>query len=643
MDRENNAQKSVASDGYLETRKTYKLLGSTAQPVVISHEGSVLRDWKGAYVGEQQSQVEESLHITLPAIRSGFLVAGDSLPGVDVLFFRSLAFSFLLLLPSQAAQGPAPSSPSTTQKKDECSIAGVVVKLAGSEPLTKARVHLQSMEDRTRAISTVTNAGGRFELRGIDPGRYRLSVSRVGFVTKEYGQKKSEDPGAVLTLRPGQEIKDLLFRLIPSGVIAGRILDEDGEVLPSVNVTAAKEVYSDGKRTLAMGATVETNDLGEYRLFGLSPGRYFVSAVYPRWSRFAGGEDSGGSESDQQGYAKMYYPGTADAGKAIFIDLKGGEEVPSIEILLRKVLAYRIRGRVYNQINHKPGTGTNVLLMPKTNRREWDSVQPANVEKQDGSFDISEVLPGSYVLTALWFDEGKIYSTRMPVEVGNADVDGLAVMIGPGMTITGQIIWDGKPALEKDELTVRPRPVDLNLGSQSSTRVTPGNFFTLKDIGEGTYDAEVAGESKDCYIKDVQYGASSALEGGFTVVRGAPAALEITISSHGARVQGAVTDADGLPAVGVWVVLVPDAKYRTQYRLYKTQTTDQYGHFDLRGIPPGEYKLFSWEEVELGAWEDPEFLKPFEEKGGTIALQQGDQKMLNLPTIRTKSQVEGKP
>jgi len=410
-----------------------------------------------------------------------------------------------------------------------------------------------------------------------------------------------------------------------------------------VNVTAAREVYSEGKRALSMGATVETNDLGEYRLFGLSPGRYFVSAVYSRWSRFSGNEDSGGSEADQQGYAKMYYPGTADAGKAISIELKGGEEVPSIEILLRKVLAYRIRGRVYNQITHKPGTGTNVLLMPKTNRREWDSVQPANVEKQDGSFDIPEVLPGSYVLTAFWFDEGKIYSTRMPVEVGNADVEGLAVTIGPGININGQIVWDGKPALEKDELAVRAKPVDLNFGSQGSTRVSQGNSFTLKDIGEGTYHAEVAGESKDCYIKDVQYGTSNVLEDGFTVTRGAPATLEITVSSRGARVQGAVSDGGGLPAVGVWVVLVPEEKNRAQHRLFKTQTTDQYGHFDLRGISPGEYKLFSWEEVEMEAWEDSEFLKLFEEKGGKVALKEGDQKMVNLVTIRTKSPAESKP
>jgi hypothetical protein len=98
-----------------------------------------------------------------------------------------------------------------------------------------------------------------------------------------------------------------------------------------------------------------------------------------------------------------------------------------------------------------------------------------------------------------------------------------------------------------------------------------------------------------------------------------------------------------LPAAGVWVVLVPDVAHRSQYRLYKTQTTDQYGHFDLRGIPPGEYKLFSWEEVESGAWEDPDSLQPFEQKGEKVALQEGDQKAVNLVTIRTRSPAEAKP
>lgn len=553
--------------------------------------------------------------------------------------------SLVLLLHLLGSFALAQASKTTpTPKEDQCHITGMVVKLAGSEPLRKTRVSLQSVDDRTRTIAVVTDVGGRFELKGLDPGRYRLRASRLGYVTYEYGQRKPDDPGAVLTLRAGQEMKDILFRLIPSAVIAGRILDEDGEPLPGVSVSAPREVYAKGKRSLSTKATVETNDLGEYRLFGLAPGRYFVSAVFPHWNRFGSADNAEDPTADPQGYAKMYYPGTPEAARASSFSIKAGEEIPSVEILMRQVLVYRIRGRVYNQITHKPGIGTNIILTAKNQNHEWDAgYQQASVQKQDASFEIPEVMPGSYALTAFWFDEGKIYSTTSSIDVGNADVEGIAVTIAPGMNINGQILWEGKPSLEKDELTVMPMPVDLSIVFQGRARVNQGNFFTLKDIGDGIYNAVVEGQSKDCYIKDVRYAGSSALEDGFTVVRGAAASLEIVISSHGATVQGNVSDADGLPAAGVWAVLVPSAPHRSQNRLYKAQTTDQYGHFILKGIAPGDYQLLSWDEVEDGAWEDADFLKPFEEKGEKVTVEESDSKSVNITTVKTASTEQQKP
>jgi protocatechuate 3,4-dioxygenase beta subunit len=551
-----------------------------------------------------------------------------------------LAFWSLLLGSSGLAQA---LKTTPTPKQEQCRIAGMVVKLAGSEPLRKTRVSLQSMDDRTRTVVVVTDTDGRFELKGIDPGRYRLKASRQGYVSYEYGQRKPDDPGAVLTLRPGQEMKDLQFRLIPSAVIAGRILDEDGEPMVGVSVSASREVYAKGKKSLSSKATAETNDLGEYRLFGLAPGRYFVSAVYPHWNRFGG--DSQDPVASSQGYAKIYYPGTPDPARADSFAVKAGEEIPSVEMLMQQVLVYRIRGRVYNQITHKPGIGTNIILRVKTQNQDndWEAdYQQVSVQKQDGSFEISEVAPGSYALLGFWFDEGKLYSTTMPIDVGNADVEGIAVTIAPGVNINGQIVWEGKPSLEKDELTVIPVPLDISL-SFHRARVTPGNAFTLTDMGEGTYRVEVQGQSKDCYIKDVRYAGSSVLEDGFTVSRAVAASLEITISAHGATVQGNVSDADGLPTAGVWAVLVPSAPLRSQSRLYKAQTTDQYGHFILKGIAPGDYQLFSWDEVEDGAWEDADFLKPFEEKGERVTVEQGDSKAVNLVTIKTAGTEQQKP
>ena len=538
--------------------------------------------------------------------------------------------------PAQSPKGAAAAP--AARAEDQCTVSGTVVKLAGSEPLRKARVRLESMDDPTRSVSVATDASGRFEFRKIEPGGYKLSVRRVGFVAQEYGQRKPGGPGAVLSLRPRKEMKDLVFYMVPSAVIAGKVLDEDGEPMQSVFVSAMQETYSDGKRNLSIFGNVVTNDLGEYRLYGLTPGKYYISAVFPQWGRYGGNDESSDNPEQSQGYAKMFYPGTADRAKATPISVKAGEEIPSTDILMRPVPVFHVRGHAYNQITHKSGTVASIMLKPKASGRDWDfGDRQTDVQKKDGSFDIAEVLPGSYILIAFWFDEGKGYSTRMPLEVGSANVEGVSVTLGPGVTINGQIVWDGRASLEAEELTVALEPSDHVNFLDSDTRVTQNNGFAVKDVGEGTYFVNVNGQSKDCYIKDVRYGESSALDEGFTVTRGNAAALQIVMSPRGARVQGSVADSDSLPAAGVWVVLIPDTSRRGISRLYKSQTTDQYGHFDMRGITPGEYKLFSWTEAQEGSWEDAEFLKPFEEKGETIFVQEGDQKNIKLTAISTKT------
>ena len=553
-----------------------------------------------------------------------------------MLILRVLVLPLALLL-GLSAYAQKNSKP---PKEESCSVSGLVMKMADSAPLRKAHLSLTSVEDQTRSVGAVTNADGHFVFKGIEPGSYRLSVTRVGFVTDEYGRRKPDAPGAILTLHAGQELKDLQFRLIPAGVVAGKIYDDDGEPLPGVQVGALRQAYSEGKRTHVTAGSVSTNDLGEYRLYGLSPGRYFVSCIYPRWDR--GSEDEP-NEAQNEGYAKLYYPGTADGTKAGPITIKAGEEVSSIDILMRKVLVHQVRGNVYNQITHKPGVGVMVILLPKSSSREWDYAAPTTVQKADGSFVMREVLPGSYTLTSFWFEDSIGYVNRQAVDVGNADVEGIAMTITPGSNISGRILWEGRPALEKDELTVSPQPVDVPFGVRGQSRVSGDNSFTLKGLGEGTYRAEVTGMSKDCYIKDMHYGESSVLKEEFTVTRGEAGALEILVSCRGARVQGTVMDADGLPLAGVSVVLVPELSQRDNYQKYKTQSTDQYGHFDLHGIAPGDYKLFSWVEVEPDAWQDAEFLKQFEEKGQSITLQDGDHSTVKVTAIETKATESSKP
>ena len=214
----------------------------------------------------------------------------------------------------------------------------------------------------------------------------------------------------------------------------------------------------------------------------------------------------------------MYYQGTPDAAKAELIVLKPGEEASFDRNPYAPGASSPNTWSPYNQITHKPGQGIGLVLIPKTDSQQWEFAAQGIAQKADGSFEIREVLQGSYVLAAYWFDEGKLYITRQPVEVGDGDVEGIAMAIAPGVVIGGRIVWDGKPSLEKDELTRGPRVCRyVSRLTFGPSRVDTSNVFSLKNMSEGPYRVEVIGQSKDCYIKEVRYGESSALQDGFVV------------------------------------------------------------------------------------------------------------------------------
>ena len=478
------------------------------------------------------------------------------------------AWLALVFVTSAWAQAPS-RNPPTKPPAEECSVSGMVVKLAGSEPLKTATVQLQNLEDRLQSHSTVTDVGGRFQLKGINAGRYQLSVSRNGFVTQAYGQRKPGDPGAILTLRPGQNLNDLLFRLIPSAVIAGRVINEEGDPLPWVQVSALREVYSHGKKGLDSETTVPTNDLGEYRLFDLRPGRYFIRADYKPNERVIGrGEIERTGSADQRGYVPMYYPGSPDPARAVALTVKAGEEIPSVEIPVRRVPAFVVRGRIYNLVSRRSAISYSVTLAPRESS-QWVSLPQRDVlaDAPDGSFVIPDVLPGPYTLMAFWAEEGRRYQAVQNIDVGNADLEGASLVIAPGSTLSGHITWEGKPALDADALIIFLREADGSYGYSYRARTSTTGLFTLSDVFDGRYRLAIGGQSKDSYLKAVRYGATEALENAFAVFRGTNAPLEVIVSSRGARIQGTVSDTENLPVAGVWVVLIPDEPHRDQFRL----------------------------------------------------------------------------
>ena len=570
----------------------------------------------------------------------------------------ALALSLVASAVSAAAQAnpPAQSAPASTTnaaaanaKPQDCTILGMVVAMAGSAPLKNALVTLHSVDDRSRAEVTIrSEADGHFQFRGIIPGQYRLRVARNNYVTQEYGQRTISGPGATLTLVGGQEMKDLLFRMIPSATIAGRVEDEDGEPISWAHVTAFRSSYSNGKRRLTSAGINSTNDLGEYRLFGLPPGRYFIAATYHPGAAHGGFDedfDYNGAETLKENYVLTYYPGTYDSTKAQSITVKAGEEIPSMDFMMRPTAVYRVRGRVVNTIpDSKRVEHPLVFITARGGAIENNSMTfgSSNEVKKDGTFDLPGVAPGAYTIEAVINDADQEHAVTQSLDVGEADVDGLQLVISKGFSVSGHVRWDGTPGHIEDNLYLIGRLDGQSAMAGGYARVDRDGSFTWNRLSDSAMRINVEGLNNNGYVKAADYGGVDVLEQGFTPRAGSNATLEFTLSAQGAQVEGTATDENGLPVVGVWVVLVPDAKHRDRHDLYRTERTDQHGVFKIKQVAPGDYALYSWDEVEDGAWEDPDFIRAFEEKkqGEKVMVQERDDKSFNITVIKT-SAVEG--
>jgi hypothetical protein len=560
---------------------------------------------------------------------------------IDEVTMRVAAVCGLLLLaPVLSVCQTVTLPPSTASSKDSATVGGQVFRLDTGEPLKKAQISLQSHSGDAFSAFRLTDEQGHFLVENVPPGHYDLQVSRNGFVDAEYGQKKIGAPGAILTLSAGQHISDLVFKLARAASISGHVFDEDGEPIAHAEVIAYRAAHQSGREERTSDQPISTNDLGEFRIFDLPPGRYFVAVNY----RIGSTEER---ERFNPGYLPTYYPNTTDAAKAAAITVNPGDEIRSIDFMMRPGHLATVSGRVINTVLGASPTGSgSVNLYPRSAglsgaAQDLYSLFPF----KDGHFSIANVPPGSYYLQADWFDRDtkEHHRARRALDVGSADIDGIALTITRGTDIPGRIIWEGSPSADPLDLFVLLRPIEEGeLGSPPPAVKSDGSFV-FKSVPEGSYRPIVTtrGPGANFFLKAARYGTASLSDSGFAVPSGADISLELTLSSRAAQLYGVVLNSDSLPASGAKVVLIPDPTRREVKERYKFATTDQNGKFSIQGITPGEYKLFCWDFVAVsewsdGDWFDPTWLKPFEPKGETIHLEESDNKSVSLTLIDSK-------
>jgi protocatechuate 3,4-dioxygenase beta subunit len=539
-----------------------------------------------------------------------------------------------------AAQASLTQTPS--KESENCTVQGQVVLEPGGQPLKKATIQMFSEDHEDKSYTTLTDSEGHFKIEDVKPGRYNVRIERNGFL--EAGKHRGRFYSQPLTLKRGQEVKDLVFRMQPAAVITGKIVDAEGDPALEASVEVLHQRSGSSRGNSQFYGQARTNDLGEYRIPGLPPGRYLVlaQAQWPSPATASTGNESTSSSKTETVYAPTYYPGTMYKTQAAAIELHAGDQVPA-NISLVASHSFRIRGTVSGlpiALGSEIGIQANSETDSDTSR-----YGPEGMIAKDGTFEIRDVLPGSYTLSLTVSGDGRFpqeIRTAQTVEVTNTDVDRLRVVPAPSGQVHGQFRMDSGQKVDWSQTAV---DLDSDEDSDSAGRsyhswshsdeVKGDGSFELKNVPAGSYHlvAESRAQAlRDYFVKSVNLGSKNVAATGFTT-GGANYSLDIVLSAKGATLEGAVLDGKDQPVVDAEVVAIPNAARHKRRDLYKQDSTDQRGHFTLRGLNPGQYTVVAFEDLEDYDYRDPDFIKSYEGRGQSVEIKEGERKSVLLKVV----------
>jgi 5-hydroxyisourate hydrolase-like protein (transthyretin family) len=591
-------------------------------------------------------------------------------------------------------------------------IDGVVTVAGTSDPIAGAAVEIRKTDcGKTGGESMTATSGpdGKFSFKQVRAGNWCIGAAKSGgaFSPVEYQQRGYKSRGLAIPIADNQQVQDIKLMMPRTGSISGRVFDSDGQPMGHARVQAMEAFYESGQRRLYTLNAVQTNDLGEFSIFWLPPGEYFVSAVPEDPQRqnvtfSVSPPGIGGHRSDamppvisrknlpdgtfsEEVYAPVYFGGGPDPQRAQKITVAPGSS-NSVELSFAgaRTGSFHVRGRAINGTTGQPAESAQIRLYPQ--RWTATAVVPfARVDK-NGNFDIAGVAPGSYALYAssstrdpnatnpttiqgLSPDQlqqllnqgvnlgGTIpIGARIPVEMGNQNIEGISVNLLAGGILNGEFIFEGNLASTltpqqkssfRVNLSRQPDIPGATLGGASTGAIAPNatdNSFRMPSIFPGDFRVMVSplinafswapptlpDPLTNMYVKSARYGNQDALSGGLHLDTHNPdQRLQITLATGGA-LQGVVLSTRNEPMSNVKVALIPNSGNPDREDLYRNAVTDASGRFKIQGIAGGDYRVFAWEDVADGAWEDPEVLRDADARGKTVHINEGEQSSVEV-------------
>jgi protocatechuate 3,4-dioxygenase beta subunit len=527
-------------------------------------------------------------------------------------------------------------------RKGNATIAGRITGPDG-RPVSQATVQAVPLDDGPPA-SARSDGQGRYEITGLAAGSFRVRVSRQGYPPVQYGQSRALQSGRAISMRAGQRTGNIDVTLTRGGVVTGRIVDAAGEPVEGVQMQAWEARVCSGRTVVSASASNNrdrlSDDRGEFRLYGLLPAMYFVTAVEHATPN--------GSRRDDGAPIPVYFPGRTNVAEATTIQVSGFDDLGLADLIFDPISGTRVSGLATDSAG-RPLAGSAMLTTSL--RSGAPLTQPKVVSiRPDGSFEFAAVAPGDYVVQALGPPargrSGREFGVQF-VTVTGIDAPRITVTTSAGSEVSGRIRLEGDSrGVTPNEFGVTLSASDLDLSpmlGEATPRWRVNDDWTFSFLSViGVFRVVPTRVPDGWWLKSVPIDGTNAAEEG--VAFGTPEAsrtdVELVFSRTAAGVSGRVVDRRKRQIADYSVVVFPtDAdRWYDGSRYMKLARSDQDGRFAIGGLPPGDYWVAAVDVIDgssaCGDWLNRDVLNALTTIARRVRLAPGQEALLELDLTR---------
>ncbi len=499
-----------------------------------------------------------------------------------------------------------------------CTLKGVVLNAVTGAPIRNALVDSFSGS----SASVLTDSDGAFHFDNLPAGSASLTANKPGFL-----------PVAPLfapppSFRVAPDAPDVVLKLVPSAVIRGRITDDRGLPIENLQVKLFRRPLAPSTTAPEQAGSVQTNDLGNFRIPDLPPGAYYL-LIDPLNTSFHFID-----KGVPTGFPRVYYPGVPDISAAMPIKVSAGREAVA-DLILTALPYVRVSGKITGS---PPGVSVQAALFSPSNAENPVALE---VDPQTGAFHSPWIVSGSYMLNAVATrGESKngfasTLEAHQPVSV-LSEVTGLTIALQPGVHVPVHISGiPGDESVAQIAVTAKSTlgdhadqasPADENSAAQATAEMW------FESLSPGTYHLEISASFDQSYfIESARFGSTDLLASDFVVDSSASTrSIDIVFAKGGAAISGTVNLKDS--ARGAIVCLIPD-KFGSA-PLFDTAKGS--GRFEFQDLAPGTYRIIAVDALSDVDFSSQEGRRKLASSATAISLTPSENLQLTLDVTAVK-------